>query len=122
MTGWAIARVIPLWFDAARATVLTASFELRVRERAGRDPLRLTLDINDGTCVVQRGADGTAGAVATVGLADLLRMATGLVGWPKLMANGRLELSGDPFLALRFPALFRLPPEPRLARPAASRA
>ena len=122
MTGWAIARVIPLWFDDAQAAGLTAAFELRVRERAGRAPLRLTLDINDSTCVVRRGADGTAGAVATVGLADLLRMATGLVGWPKLMASGRLELSGDPFLALRFPALFRLPAEPRLTRPTVSRA
>jgi hypothetical protein len=119
MTGWAIARTIPLRFDGSRASGLTAAFELRVRERPDRAPLRFTLDVDDGVCRVRRGADGTAGAVATIGLADLLRLTAGLVGWPKLMASGRLELAGDPFLALRFPLLFRLPAEPRVTRPAA---
>ncbi len=119
MTGWAIARTIPLRFDGSRANGLTAAFELRVRERPGREPLRFTLDVADGVCRVSRGADGSAGAVATVGLADLIRMTAGLVGWPKLMSTGRLELSGDPFLALRFPLLFRLPAEPRVTRPTA---
>ncbi|MGZ6663052.1 MAG: hypothetical protein ACXVHL_37705, partial [Solirubrobacteraceae bacterium] len=58
-----------------------------------------------------------ARAVATIALADLVRLSLGLVGWPKLMSCGRLELSGDPFLALRFPLLFRLPAEPRITRP-----
>jgi len=120
MTGWAIARVIPLWFDPPRAQGLTAAFELRVRERAGRDPVRLTLQIDDGECQVQRGASADARAVATIALPDLIRLSLGLVGWPKLMSCGRLELSGDPFLALRFPSLFRLPAEARITRPAAS--
>ena len=119
MTGWAIARAIPLRFDGTRATGLTAAFELRVRERAGREPLRFTLQIDDGACHVRSGASGDAGAVATMGLADLIRLSLGLVGWPKLMSAGRLELSGDPFLALRFPSLFRLPAKPRIARPRA---
>ena len=29
--------------------------------------------------------------------------------WPELISSGRFELSGDPFLALRFASLFRLP-------------
>ena len=33
----------------------------------------------------------------------------GLTGWAKLLSAGRLELSGDPFLALRFPSRFSLP-------------
>jgi hypothetical protein len=117
MTGWAITRAIPLRFDPTRANGLTAAFELRVREREGRQPLRFTLQIGDGECHVRRGASGDAAAVATMGLADLIRLSSGLVGWPRLMSSGRLELSGDPFLALRFPSLFRLPAVPRITRP-----
>ncbi len=117
MTGWAIARIIPLRFDASRAAGLTAAFELRVRETAGRPPVHLGLHIDDGTVRVTRGVCADAGAVATVGLSDLIRLSLGLVSWPKLMSTGRLVLSGDPFLALRFPSLFRLPAVPRLTRP-----
>lgn len=38
---------------------------------------------------------------------DAIRVAA--VGWPELMPSRRLVLAGDPFLALRFPSLFRLP-------------
>ena len=40
---------------------------------------------------------------------DAIRLAAGSIGWPELVSSGRLAFSGDPFLALRFPALFRLP-------------
>jgi hypothetical protein len=120
MTGWAIQRVIPRRFDPSQADGLTAGFELRVSERPGREPLRFALDIENGACRVRPGPSASAGAVATVGLSDLIRMSLGLVGWPKLMSTGRLELSGDPFLALRFPKLFRLPAEPRVTRPSQS--
>ncbi len=39
----------------------------------------------------------------------MVRLVTGDAGWPELLAERRLELSGDPFLALRFPSLFGLP-------------
>jgi len=66
MTGWAIARVIPLWFDDTQATGLTAAFELRVRERAGRAPLRLTLDVHDGTpCRSSNRASGKAARIGS---------------------------------------------------------
>jgi hypothetical protein len=42
----------------------------------------------------------------------MVLLASGEVGWTELLASGRLTLSGDPFLALRFPRLFDLPPEP----------
>lgn len=116
MTGWAIARMIPRRFDGAQATDLHAGLELRVRERPGHEPLRLTLEIADGACRVRRGPGGDAKAVAVIGLADLIRLALGRVGWPQLMSAGRLELSGDPFLALRFATLFRLPARARGAR------
>jgi hypothetical protein len=36
-------------------------------------------------------------------------MVAGAISFPELLASGRLELAGDPFVALRFPGLFRLP-------------
>ena len=62
---------------------------------------------------VSRGAPPNPGATVTVQPGDLLRLAVGSVGWPQLLAAGRLELTGDPFLALRFPGLFRLRSAPR---------
>jgi hypothetical protein len=43
------------------------------------------------------------------GSEDLILLASGAVGWPELLSSGRFELTGDPFLALRFASLFRLP-------------
>jgi hypothetical protein len=34
---------------------------------------------------------------------------SGAATFPQLLASGRLELAGNPFVALRFPGLFRLP-------------
>jgi hypothetical protein len=116
VTGWAIARVIPYRFDGAQAEGLDAGFELRVSERRGREPLRFWLQIRDGSCRVQRGPARAAGAVAIVGLPDLIRLTLGLASWPQLMSSRRLELTGDPFLALRFPLLFRLPSQARFSR------
>ena len=36
-------------------------------------------------------------------------LGSGAVAWPELFSSGRFELTGDPFLALRFASLFRLP-------------
>jgi hypothetical protein len=106
---WLIARVaalaIPLWFDASKADGIDATIGLRLGVR-GRLVL-LTLDIADRQCVVTPGPAPGAGATATIGLADLIRLVIGDVGWPQLLSQGRFQLAGDPFLALRLPALFR---------------
>ena len=39
----------------------------------------------------------------------LAELAGGAVTWPQLLSSGRFQLTGDPFLALRFASLFRLP-------------
>ncbi len=110
--AWAL---IPHRFDRASAGDLDAAFELRIlRSGAAGAWSALSLVIAGGRCVVRRGSDARATATATLAPADLLRLGAGAVGWPALMASGRLELSGDPFLALRFPALFRLPTERRI--------
>jgi hypothetical protein len=58
---------------------------------------------------VRPGPEPGAGARALVGADDLIALVRGTVTWPELISSGRFELSGDPFLALRFAALFRLP-------------
>jgi len=102
-------RAIPARFDPVAAGDLEAVFELRVRDPGGRSPDAFTLTVSGGTCTMRRGAAARANASVTVGADDVIRMASGAVAWPELLAAGRLELAGDPFTALRFPQLFRLP-------------
>jgi hypothetical protein len=107
---WLIAHVvamaIPLWFDAGKSDGIDATIDLRIGIR-GR-PVFLTVAIANRQCVVTRGKPSRAGATATIGLADLIRIVIGDVGWPQLLSRGRFQLAGDPFLALRLPTLFRL--------------
>jgi hypothetical protein len=102
-------RAIPRRLDAEAAGDLDATFELCVRSPGGREPSRFALQIAGGRCEIRPGPAPEAGASATVGADDLIRMVSGAAGWPELLAAGRLELAGDPFLALRFPGLFKLP-------------
>jgi hypothetical protein len=96
-----------IWFDRRAAQDLTATFALRVR--VGRRPVSFGLHVERGRMRMSRGAPSNAGATVTAEARDLLRLVSGSVAWPQLLADGRLELAGDPFLALRFPGLFRLP-------------
>jgi len=105
----AIERVIPRRLDPESAGALEATFELRVRRPAGDDPDRFAIRISHGRCEVRPGSAPDAQAAATFGADDLVRLVSGGVGWPELLSSGRLEMPGDPFLALRFPTLFRLP-------------
>jgi hypothetical protein len=99
-----ILRVLPAAisrrFDPDAAGDLRAVYELAVRDPRGREPARFELTVAEGRCVVNLGPASDPDATATLGADDLIRMASGAAGFP--------------FLALRFPALFRLP-----ARPAA---
>jgi hypothetical protein len=110
---WVIVRVIPLVigrrFDSESAGDLKATFELRIRHPQGSDPARFALDIADGECSVRPGPAERAGATALVGADDLILLASGAAKWPELLSSGRFQLTGDPFLALRFASLFRLP-------------
>ena len=58
-----------------------------------------------------RAPPSSPAARATIGSDDLILLATGAASWPELLSSGRFELTGDPFLALRFASLFRLPVE-----------
>ena len=96
-------------FDAGAAGAVEAVFELQVRDPRGRAPERFALTIADGRCDVRPGAAAQAGATVAIGADDMVRLVSGASGWPELLSSKRLELGGDPFLALRFPILFRLP-------------
>jgi hypothetical protein len=98
-------------FDPGSAAGLDAVLELAIRDPEGRDPDRFALAVADARCSVAPGAPERPGARATIGSDDLILLATGAASWPELFSSGRFELSGDPFLALRFASLFRLPVE-----------
>jgi hypothetical protein len=100
-------RAILLRFDPAAAPDLDATLELAIRHDAR--PASYALAIADARCRVSAGAPARAGARASIGADDLILLAGGAVTWPQLLSSGRFELTGDPFLALRFAGLFRLP-------------
>lgn len=98
-------------FDPGASGELEGVFELRVGDPGGGEPARFRLAVSRGRCQVTPGPAPDAQANAMVRADDMIRLVSGAVGWPELLAAGRLELAGDPFLALRFPGLFRLPPK-----------
>jgi hypothetical protein len=100
-------RAIARRFDAAAAHDVDATLELAIRH-ASR-PASYALAINGTRCSVRSGAPAKANARAAIGADDLILLAGGAVTWPQLLSNGRFQLTGDPFLALRFASLFRLP-------------
>jgi alkyl sulfatase BDS1-like metallo-beta-lactamase superfamily hydrolase len=110
---WIILRVIPraiaMRFDPGAAQGLQATLELAIRDPRGRPPARFELAIADAVCSVRSGAADRPDARAVVGSDDLILLASGAATWPELLSSGRFELSGDPFLALRFASLFKMP-------------
>jgi hypothetical protein len=88
-------------FDPGAAGELDATIELRVADA------RFAVRVVDRRCSVERRAAPEAGARVTISAGDIARLVTGAAQWPVLLAAKRLELDGDPFLALRFPKLFR---------------
>jgi ubiquinone biosynthesis protein UbiJ len=95
-----------LRFDPEAARDLDTTLELRL---AGSDA-RFAVRVAEGRCTVARRAAPEAAAHVTISAGDLVRLISGTVPWTALLARGRLELGGDPFLALRFPKLFRVGP------------
>ncbi len=104
-----LSRAIALRFDPSAAHDLDATLELALRDPHGRPTTRYEVRISDGGCAVQPRTPHRAGARASISSEDLIMLACGTVSWPELFSSGRFELTGDPFLALRFASLFRLP-------------
>jgi predicted lipid carrier protein YhbT len=111
-TRRAALRVMPLaleqQFAPAAAGDLSTVFELRVLAPDGQVEARFALEIAAGALSVVRRPAPEAAAWVAVGLGDMIRLVTGDTEiWP-LMAAKRLDIGGEPFTALRFPALFGL--------------
>ena len=107
LLGRIIALVTPWRFEPGSAGDIDATIALRVRVRAR--VAEVAIAISGGTCTARAEPAVDAAATATIALADLIRLVLGDVGWPQLLSQRRFEFSGDPFLAMRLPALFRLP-------------
>ena len=109
---WTIMHGLPVRFDGEAARDLDTVIEVRIRAAAaanGVPPDCYELAIAHGRCRVRHRPSPRAAVTVTVGGADLVRLAARTAAWPQLLGAGRLQLAGDPFLALRFPTLFRLP-------------
>ncbi len=104
--------LIPLLFDPEMAGDLDDHFELRIRDPRGGEPDVAAVVVKDGKCQVVLGPYAPARVVVTAGAGDIVRMASGEIGWPQLVSAGRMVLWGDPYLALRFPLLFGMPAGP----------
>lgn len=106
--SWLITKVaafaISRRFEPGQAEGLDATLELRLRVRSALVPLAIT--IAGGECSVRPGPAAGADAGATIGLADVVRLVIGDARGPQLLSSGRLQVSGDPFLAMRLPSLF----------------
>jgi len=100
-------RAIARRFDAAAADDLDATLELAIRHEVR--PASYALRIAGARCTVRPGAPAQANARAALGSDDLILLAGGAATWPQLLSSGRFQLTGDPFLALRFASLFQLP-------------
>jgi hypothetical protein len=105
LTMSALPIVLGRMFDPVAAGDMRDVFELRIREPDGTQA-KFGLRIGDGRLAVERGGAADARAWVIVAAEDMVRLATGSPPWPVLLGDGRLELAGDPFLALRFPKLF----------------
>jgi hypothetical protein len=105
-------RAVARRFDPDAAQDLEATLQLTISDPGGREPAHFCLDIAGSTCSVTRGPAERPGARAVIRSDDLILLASGAASWPELLSSGRFELNGDPFLALRFAALFKLPVAP----------
>jgi SCP-2 sterol transfer family len=104
----AVTTVLPHRFDPSRAVDLEATIELRIRDPGGGAPASVALRVASGELTVSPGPALAPQATAELGADDMIRLAAGSAAWPELLAAGRMSFTGDPFVALRFPALFRL--------------
>ncbi len=101
----ALPAVLERRFSPAAAAGLSTLYELRVRAPSGEVDARFALRVADATLSVERRAAPEATAWVAVGLGDMIRLAGGGTQLWALMAQKRLDIGGEPFTALRFPAL-----------------
>jgi alkyl sulfatase BDS1-like metallo-beta-lactamase superfamily hydrolase len=95
-------------FDPQAAAGVDTVIEWRIRGAGGAPDDGYEVVVRDGRGRVRRGGGDKPAVTFTIGAADLLRLATGATPWQRMLADGSLQIAGDPFVALRLPKLFRL--------------
>lgn len=116
---WVLVRAIPiafpLKFKKSVGGDIDGVLELRLIDPRGGEPDRIQLAMKNGRCRGRRNGTARPDATATMHISDLIRLAVACVeaGW--LTNDGRVTLSGDPFLFVRFPAAFGLHTRPLYA-------
>ena len=95
-------------FDPAAAAGVDTVIEWKIRGTADAPEDRYQVIVRNGTCRIRRGGTDKPAVTFTIGAANLLRLATGAAQWQRMLADGSLQIAGDPFAALRLPKLFRL--------------
>jgi predicted lipid carrier protein YhbT len=90
---------------------IEAVITLNLLRRQGRQIDKFDVMIAQRSCRIRRrrGADSRPDAALTARLADLLRMLVAATDPLALAADERLEMEGDTFLLVRFPAMFGQP-------------
>jgi putative sterol carrier protein len=96
--------------DAEAAGDTNAVLEWQVATGPDEPPRRYQLVIAGGTCTLDTAAGHRADVVFTIGGVDFLRMVAGMADPGELFMFGRLQATGDLFLAAQSRAFF-VPPE-----------
>jgi putative sterol carrier protein len=108
---WVLPFALRMKFRGKDAVVegedLTTFIEMEIRTRDGVAQ-RLEIAIAHRRCKIRKTSTRQPDAAMGLRLADLIRMRSGAVDGPILMAAGRMTFSGDAFLLARFPGLFGL--------------
>ncbi|HET7690795.1 MAG TPA: hypothetical protein VFK41_10470 [Nocardioidaceae bacterium] len=110
-----IGLALPLKFKKSVGGDIDGVLELQFVDPLGGAPDRIQLVMRRGRCRARRNGTARPDATALMHLSDLVRLGVGAVeaGW--LANDGRVVLSGDPFLFVRFPAAFGLRTRPLYA-------
>ena len=103
---WLIFRVMPRVIRPKALERERIAIEWRITGRPdGRHDVR-QLVIEDGAALVIVGESREADLILTMDGVDLLLLATGNASGPALFVKGRVEMEGDPWLAMRLPRIF----------------
>lgn len=113
----AVAIALPLKFRKSVGGDIDGVLELRFIDPRGGAADRVQLVMRNGRCRGSRGGSARPDATATMRLADLVRLGAGAADGGWLAHDGRVVLSGDPFLFVRFPSAFGLRTRPLYAVP-----
>lgn len=93
-------------FDPHRAEGVNATFELRLRHASGDGHDPVSIHIANGRCRVRPTAARSPDAVVGVRLDHLLQLVSGQTSARALLSDGRLQVTGNVLLFMRFPGMF----------------